>query len=180
MWFGESEKIIKRIFMDYNAYAKTCSQMPILFFNEADAIISKRKENGSSNTSQTENTIQNIILEELENFEGILIATTNLACNFDTAFERRFLFKVPFKKPTKKIRTMIWKSKLPHLDEDCCSKLADSFDFSGGQIDNIIRKSEIHEIINGTQVNLEQIQSFCNEESIIPKTTKIGFIYAHN
>lgn len=180
MWFGESEKIIKRIFTDYRAYAKECKLTPILFFNEADAIISKRKENINSNVAQTENAIQNIILEELENFDGILMATTNLTNNLDTAFERRFLFKIPFKKPTKKVRTKIWKSKLHHLDDESCQILAEKFEFSGGQIDNIIRKSEIQEIIHGTMTNFEQILSFCNEESIITKTTKIGFGYAHN
>lgn len=180
MWFGESEKIIKRIFTDYSTYARACKLTPILLFNEADAIISKRKEDTNSSTSQTENTIQNIILEELENFEGILMATTNLANNLDTAFERRFLFKVPFKNPTKKVRAKIWKSKMPHLDDKRCQMLAEKFDFSGGQIDNIIRKSEIQEIIHGTITNFEQILSFCNEESILTKTTKIGFGYAHD
>lgn len=180
MWFGESEKIIKRIFTDYRAYAKESKLTPILLFNEADAIISKRKENSNSNVAQTENAIQNIILEELENFEGILMATTNLANNLDTAFERRFLFKVPFKKPTKEIRAKIWKSKLSHLDDESCQILADKFDFSGGQIDNIIRKSEIQEIVHGTVTNFEQIQSFCNEESISINRTKIGFGYAHD
>jgi len=103
--------------------------------------------------------------------------TTNLANNLDTAFERRFLFKVPFDKPAKKVRTKIWKSKLPHLDDESCQILAEKFDFSGRQIDNIISKLEIHEIVHGTVTNFEQIQSFCSEESI---TIKIGFGYAHD
>ncbi len=177
MWFGESEKIIKRIFSDYKDFSKECKQTPILFFNEADAIFSKRKENNNSNVAQTENAIQNIILEELENFEGILIATTNLANNLDTAFERRFLFKVPFHKPSTRIRSKIWKSKLPHLDDEACQLLADSFEFSGGQIENIIRKSEIHEIVHGSTTNFEQIQLFCNEESINNNSRVIiGFV----
>lgn len=73
--------------------------MPVLLFNEADAIISKRKDVGRSNVAQTENAMQNIILEELENFEGIFIATTNLVSHLITAFERRFLFKIEFRKP---------------------------------------------------------------------------------
>jgi SpoVK/Ycf46/Vps4 family AAA+-type ATPase len=109
MWFGESEKIIKRIFTDYKAFAKESKQTPILLFNEADAILSKRNAAGSSNVAQTENAIQNILLEEFENFEGILIATTNLASNLDTAFERRFLYKVQFQKPSVNIRAKIWK-----------------------------------------------------------------------
>ena len=176
MWFGESEKVIKRIFTDYKSYTKNCERTPILLFNEADAIISKRKEVGSSNVAQTENAIQNIILEELENFEGILIATTNLASNLDTAFERRFLFKVPFQTPSTTIRAKIWKLKLPSLTAEECQFLAEKFDFSGGQIDNIVRKNEIQEIIHSTSADLESIRSFCAEESLVDKRTRIGFI----
>lgn len=176
MWFGESEKIIKRIFTDYKNYAKDCEQMPILLFNEADAIISKRKESNYSNVSQTENAIQNILLEELENFEGIFFATTNLASNLDLAFERRFLFKVEFLKPEISIKAKIWKSKLPFLTEIECEKLASQFDFSGGQIDNIVRKSEIHEVIHGLKIEFKSILDFCSTE-LLAKTSgsKIGF-----
>lgn len=173
-WFGESEKIIKRIFTNYRAFAKESNRTPILLFNEADAIISKRIENSTSNVAQTENAIQNIILEELENFEGILMATTNLANNLDTAFERRFLFKIQFNKPIKTVRAKIWKSKLPNLDDENYRLLAEKFDFSGGQIDNIIRKSEIEEIIYGTKVSFEKLQSICDEE-LLTKATKIGY-----
>ncbi len=70
-WFGESEKLIKRIFTDYKAYAENCDQIPILLFNEADAIISKRGINPNSSVDKTSNSMQNILLEEIENFEGI-------------------------------------------------------------------------------------------------------------
>jgi AAA+ superfamily predicted ATPase len=176
MWFGESEKIIKRIFTDYKAFAKESKQTPILLFNEADAILSKRNAAGSSNVAQTENAIQNILLEEFENFEGILIATTNLASNLDTAFERRFLYKVQFQKPSVNIRAKIWKLKLPLLEEVECQLLAEKFDFSGGQIDNIIRKNEIQEIVHGTVTNYENVLSFCKEETIGSKKSSIGFI----
>lgn len=96
MWFGESEKRIKEVFTKYERICKHSKIKPILLFNEADAVFGKRKEVGSSNIDQTENAIQNIILEEMEKLEGILIATTNLATNLDAAFERRFLFKVRF------------------------------------------------------------------------------------
>lgn len=175
-WFGESEKIIKRIFTDYSSFAKEFEHCPILLFNEADAIISKRKEIGNSNIAQTENAIQNIILEELENFEGILIATTNLVNNLDSAFERRFLFKIKFQKPDNFIRARIWKSKLPGLTLKECEFLAKNFDFSGGQIDNILRKNEIHEIIHGKKVSLENLLTFCTEETLVSYRAKIGFI----
>lgn len=179
MWFGESEKIIKRIFTDYKAYAKDCERMPILLFNEADAIITKRKENSTSNVSQTENAIQNIILEELENFEGIFFATTNLAKNLDSAFERRFLFKIEFQKPDISVKAKIWNSKLPSLSESECEILANRFDFSGGQIDNIVRKVEIHEIIHGITVDFNSILDFCKTELLSKnRGVRIGFTKA--
>lgn len=174
-WFGDSEKIIKRIFTDYKSFVKDCEQTPILLFNEADAIISKRKEVDSSNVAQTENTLQNIILEELENFEGILMATTNLAENLDSAFERRFLFKVNFQKPSAEVRAKIWKSKIATLRSWQYNDLAETFNFSGGQIDNIIRKINIHEIVHSKTVTFEDIQSFCNVESFTKQASIIGF-----
>jgi AAA+ superfamily predicted ATPase len=174
-WFGESEKIIKQIFTDYKTYAKDCDRTPILLFNEADAIISKRIENVNSSIAHTENAIQNIILEELENFEGILIATTNLTSNLDTAFERRFLFKIRFQKPDISISASIWKSKLPLLSTQDCRLLAEKFNFSGGQIDNVVRKNEIYEIIHGEKVTLNQLMLFCSEETLVSNRLKIGF-----
>jgi AAA+ superfamily predicted ATPase len=115
-------------------------------------------------------------LEELENFEGIFFATTNLASNLDLAFERRFLFKVEFLKPEISIKAKIWKSKLPSLKVTECEELASQFDFSGGQIDNIVRKNEIHEVIHGLKVEFKSIIDFCATE-LLAKTAgnKIGF-----
>ena len=177
MWFGESEKIIKQVFKDYKSYAKLQTLAPILFFNEADAIIAKRKEANSSNTSDTENRIQNILLEEIENFEGILIATSNLVNNMDTAFERRFLFKIEFQKPAVLAKIKIWKLKMPHLSNEDCEILATKFDFSGGQIDNIVRKNEINEILYGTTVDVITLLEFCKEETLTNQFSKksIGF-----
>ena len=165
------------MFKDYKSYAKKQSLTPILFFNEADAIIAKRKEANTSNVSDTENRIQNILLEEIENFEGILIATTNLATNMDTAFERRFLFKIEFQKPGVKAKSQIWKSKMPQLPDEDCELLASQFDFSGGQIDNIVRKNEINEIIYGNKVNVKTLVDFCKEEMLSNQfsRTQIGF-----
>jgi AAA+ superfamily predicted ATPase len=175
MWFGESEKIVKKIFTDYKAYSKDTKTHPILFFNEADAIISKRKELRGSNVEQTENAIQNILLEELENFQGILIATTNLINNIDPAFDRRFLFKIKFHPPTLVNRASIWKLKLPELTNKQANQLAQSFSFTGGQIDNIYRKKEIAELLYGKSVDFETILGFCKEESLHQTVNSIGF-----
>lgn len=175
-WFGESEKIIKRVFTEYNSYAKQCDVTPILLLNEADAVISKRKSVSSSNVAQTENAIQNIILEELEKFKGILIATTNLVDNIDPAFDRRFLFKVEFSKPSISVKSKIWKSKLPDLSVDECDRLSEMFDLSGGQIDNIVRKCEMHELLNSEKTPFSKLVEFCKSEQLITvERSKVGF-----
>ncbi|MFW5663914.1 MAG: AAA family ATPase, partial [bacterium] len=169
-------KVIKRIFTDYRSYASQCKRMPILLFNEADAIISKRKDSASSNVAQTENAIQNIILDELENFEGIFMATTNLMSNMDKAFDRRFLFKVEFDKPGTAVKARIWQNKLPVLSEEQCTALAGEFDFTGGQIDNIVRKCETYDVLYGTVASMDTIVKYCRSENLQQMAlTAIGF-----
>lgn len=175
MWFGESEKVIKRLFTNYYAYAKECKKTPILLFNEADAIFSKRKDASASNVAQTENAMQNILLEELERFQGIFFATTNLVNNLDAAFERRFLFKVQLQKPCLAIKAKLWKNKLPQLTSVQSLELAETFDFSGGQIENIVRKKEIEDIIKGKRCSYKSILDFCREETFTQKKSRIGY-----
>ena len=170
MWFGESEKCIKRIFSDYKALCKSCKDhnenTPILLFNEADAIISKRGSLDGGGPRQTENAMQNILLEEMEKLEGIMIATTNLCENMDAAFERRFLFKIKFEKPTVDSRSKIWMSKLESISSDDAYSLASQFDFSGGEIDNIVRKCEMNEIITGDKPEYEHLVELCKQERL--------------
>ena len=176
MWFGEIQKLLKKIFTDYYNFKKTQKICPILLFNESDAIIGKRKSAGSSSVSDTENAIQNVLLEELENFGGILFATSNLVANLDSAFERRFLFKVKYENPSTENAAKIWRSKLPILSENEALQLASQFSYSGGEMENIARKSIMDEIVFGTKPNFERILSFCENEkwNSKPKNT-IGF-----
>ena len=117
MWFGQCEKIIKEVFNRYRKAVKKLSITPILLLNEADAVISKRRELGETSdaATQTGNAIQNIILQEIENLDGILIATTNLAINMDKAFERRFIYKIEFEKSNPDTRKFIWWALIPAL-----------------------------------------------------------------
>ena len=175
-WFGESEKLIKKVFTDYRRLCEKSKIKPILLFNEADAVFSKRKDVGSGSVAQTENAIQNIILEEMEQLDGILIATTNLADNLDHAFERRFLFKIRFDKPTIEAKTNIWMTKLPSLSKDDAHTLASNYDFSGGQIENITRKVLMQEIINDIKPSINGLITICNEEKMSKNNTRrIGF-----
>lgn len=177
MWFGESEKKIKEIFTNYAQLCKTCEIKPILLFNEADAIFGKRKDSNASSVAQTENAMQNIILEEMEKLDGILIATTNLNQNLDAAFERRFLFKIKFEKPSDEAKRKIWQSKLTWLKEEDARQLAADYSFSGGEIDNIVRKVIMEEVLNDTKPELQQIIGYCDTEKFSSKAgmKKLGF-----
>lgn len=179
MWYGESEKKIKEIFSAYQAAVENSAIAPILLFNEADAVIGKRKVISGANGSidQTENTIQNIILQEMENLRGILIATTNLSQNMDSAFERRFLYKINFEKPGAESRRAIWNSLLPGLPEHEAGELSRAFELSGGQIENIARKTEVDAIISGTSPGMETLVQYCRDETrnSLTMAKKIGF-----
>lgn len=176
MWVGESEKNVKGIFERYAGLVKDSKRTPILLFNEADAIIGKRTMNHDSAADKMENTMQNIILQEMENLNGILIATTNLQGNMDRAFERRFLYKIQFDRPDAQSRGKIWHSMIPELNDETVNRLASSFDFSGGQIENIARHYTIETILKGEDViTLGTLQKYCEQESIKKENHKIGF-----
>lgn len=177
MWFGESQKLVKKIFTDYYEFKKEEKICPILLFNEADAVIGKRKMAGSSSVSDTENAIQNVLLEELENFDGILFATSNLVNNLDPAFERRFLFKIKFDAPSIENASKIWKNKLPSITVKEALYLANNYQFSGGEMGNIARKCIMEEVVLGNKLTFEKIITFCNSEKWEKNAvaTKIGF-----
>jgi SpoVK/Ycf46/Vps4 family AAA+-type ATPase len=178
MWYGESEKQIKGIFDKYKSFLKTCETAPILLFNEADAVIGKRTEVGRGNGSidKTENAIQNILLQEMEDLEGIMIATTNLTQNLDNAFERRFLYKIEFDKPCIEAKEKIWHIMLPALSEQDRLELANNYNFSGGQIENIVRKYTVDSILSEITPTLETVHSYCQSEFLYKKEErKIGF-----
>ena len=166
------------MFDKYRALVEESDVAPILLFNEADAILGIRQEGAQRAVDKMENSIQNIILQEMENLNGILIATTNLTQNLDKAFERRFLYKIKFNKPEIGPKTKIWRYMIPDLTEEQARELAESYSFSGSQIENISRKKMIKTSLDGTEPDFAEIKSYCGEELIEEKggeARKIGF-----
>ena len=188
-WVGESEKNIKALFDRYREQVKKANEKyndndnenhsrntPILLFNEADAIIGIRKNGASSAVDKMENSLQNIILQEMETLDGIMIATTNLQQNLDKAFERRFLYKIKFDKPTEEARAHIWQSMIPELSEQDVRTLASNYNFSGGQIENIARHYTIDSILHGNTADaLSQLTAHCDNERLDNNQRKVGF-----
>ena len=180
-WVGDSEKNIKAVFEKYRAMVSRSKVAPILLFNEADAIIGVRKSGAENAVDKMENSIQNIILQEMETINGIMIATTNLTENLDSAFERRFLYKIEFERPDASVRERIWRTMLPELDDNECKALAEGFDFSGGQIENVARKYAIDGILGDLdQVDrLTELTTLCSEERIndtMADRRRVGFV----
>ena len=175
MWLGESEKNVSKIFREYKAYKSYHEKTPILFINEADALISKRQQINST-VSQVMNTIQNILLQALEDFEGILIATTNLSQNFDTAFERRFLFKLHFDLPDVKTRTAIVKQELSMINSEMQQIIASQNNLSGAQILNIKRRIVMRETISPDFiVDWKWLKTVLESETKLQNEIEIGF-----
>lgn len=180
LW-GETEKNVKALFRNYKYLECLSEKAPILLLNEADGLLQTRQE-GSSNIDRSMAIVQTIILQEMETFEGILAATTNLAGDFDGAFYRRFLFKIEFYTPGVEIRSKIWHAIIPELSLEDIEKLAERYVFSGGQIDNIAKKRDILETLNGVPPTLDDLIAFCEEELVLSKEKssrrKIGFTAA--
>lgn len=176
-WFGESEKVVRKIFDDYSGLLKTYKTEPILFINEADGLLTGRSVlgSGSSAADHAINTIQNILLQALENFEGIIIATTNLTCNLDRAFERRFTFRIEFPKPDAGVRKMIWKSRLPELTDGEAEKLGSRFSVTGGEIEVQVRQALLSRVLNRKIGLYETLAGSCSRDHGFTGSRRIGY-----
>ena len=176
-WVGKSERNIKALFDRYRAICRSISPAPILLFNEADAVLGVRMEGAANAVDKMENSIQNIILQEMETLEGIMIATTNLTSNLDKAFERRFLYKIRFERPTVEARSRIWQTMLHSLTDADAATLASQFDLSGGEIENIARKHSVEAILSGNdEIDLDKLLDNCRQERLAsPAHVRIGF-----
>ena len=175
-WVGESEKNIKALFDRYRNICRNAERAPILLFNEADAVLGVRMEGAARAVDKMENSIQNIILQEMESLEGIMIATTNLTTNLDKAFERRFLYKIRYEKPDVESRSRIWQIMLPGLKPDAASTLAGNFDLSGGEIENIVRRHTVKTILDGSElIDVDALAELCRRERIASSRVRMGF-----
>ena len=138
-YVGESEKNVRAIFDQWRECCKGKGPAPLLLLNEADALVGRRVA-VSHSVDQMHNVMQNVLLEELERFDGILAATTNLVDNIDAAFDRRFLYKLRFDLPGEEERRRIWKSRMPELPERWVDSLS-AYPLSGAQIENVARRA---------------------------------------
>ncbi len=142
MWMGETSKNVTAIFRTAR------EEQAVLLFDEADAIAARRSTSLDSGSQRESNSVVNVLLQELERYTGVVIFATNLAANFDPAFERRIRTHVLFELPGATERARIWKVQLhpsrtplaPDVDFDA---LAQQYEVSGGDIQNAVLKAAL-------------------------------------
>ncbi|MDP1785013.1 MAG: AAA family ATPase [Sulfuricurvum sp.] len=164
MYVGESEKNVRKIFDTYADLTKQTKTEPILLLNEADQFLSSRSQGAGTSADQMHNQMQNIFLEQIEKFQGILIATTNLLENIDQAFSRRFNYKIEFKKPDKAQRLKLWKMMLPKnapYEEGFDVEKLSPYPLTGGQI-NLIVKNTAYTVATRKESSF-RLEDFANE-----------------
>lgn len=179
MYVGESEKNVRKIFDTFKELSQKAKIEPVLLLNEADQFLSARSSSPGSSADKMHNQMQNIFLEQIEKFEGVLIATTNLLETIDQAFSRRFNYKIEFKKPSFEERIKLWQMMLPKnakYEKDFDIEKLAKYDLTGGQI-NLIVKNTAYKVavkdepiftINDfiEEIQKEKISSFGDEKSM--------------
>jgi len=123
---------------DYASLEKELGITPVLLRNEADQLLGNRGIAGNAD-DRMNNNMQNLFLEGLERFSGILVATTNRR-DLDEAFSRRFTYKMELPPPDRNLRVQIWKSHLPmqRLADDVNIELLADLGLTGGEIRLVI------------------------------------------
>ena len=142
MWMGETPKQVAAVFR------KARESGSVLFFDEADAIASRRSSTPDFGAVREANTVVNVLLQELEAFTGVVIFATNMAANLDSAFERRIRTHVLFEMPGVVERERIWRVQVhpdltPLADDVDFRALAERYEASGGDIRNAVLKAAL-------------------------------------
>ena len=178
IFIGEGIINFRNLFQTYRYICAVSNLAPILFLDEGDGMMSKRITDIQRTVDKDSNSIQNVLLEELNTLPGLVIVTTNLVSNLDEAMLRRFMIKAQFHLPDAETRSSIWLSKFPSLSRNDADTLAREFSFSGGLIDNVVSMATMDEILYKKPVGLNDLISYCKAQLVGSEQTptrKIGF-----
>lgn len=175
--YGNDEKMIRKVFQEYLYYTCTMPLQPILFVDECETLIGSRTNpDGAANSSivNMQNTVTNIILEELNDFEGIMFFCTNNACHIDLAIARRLTFQVHIGQPDQSTQVRIWRHFFPDMSEAEAREMANETNFTGGQIFAVKKKVRFKEILSGP-VSFEELIRISGSNGRIQKRNPVGF-----
>ena len=141
-YVGETSKNLSSLFK------KATESGAVIFFDEADALLSKRVTNMSSATDVSVNQTRSVLLTLLNDYRGVIIFATNFIQNFDVAFMRRIRHHIEFHLPDKELREKLWRfyipSKMPADPDMNFSELSEKFDgISASDIANAVFSTAI-------------------------------------
>jgi hypothetical protein len=160
-YIGETEKNLSRIFRE--AQSANC----ILLFDEADALFGKRSEVKDSHDRYANIEI-NYLLQRMENYEGVVILTTNMLRNLDAAFTRRIHYTVEFPFPDERQREGMWSkvfpAETPRGDDLDLAFLARRFKLTGASIKNIALNGAFLAAANGRVVDMAHLMGALKRE----------------
>lgn len=160
-YIGDTEKNIDQVFAD----AETSGGS--ILIDEADALLGKR-----SDVKDAHDRYANIevayLLQRMEAFTGLVIMTTNMRQNLDSAFVRRLRFIIEFPKPSMKAREEIWRLCLPtdshELQDSAFLHLARRVDVTGGHIRQITLRAAFLAAAQGELIRMQHIVIACRAE----------------
>ncbi|MBR9976634.1 MAG: ATP-binding protein [Bacteroidetes bacterium] len=168
-WVGESEKQVMQLFSDYRRHCTQTASVPVLLLNECDQFLSRRFTGAERAVDRMYNQMQNLFLEQLESFPGILIATTNLTEALDPAFSRRFDENIIFPLPDSALRLRLWQAHIPpdvpRLDNLRLEEIAARFAFSGGNIAVVAANALRIAAVRGDGLRAADLLQACEHET---------------
>ena len=134
-YVGETSKNLSNLFRTAQ------EKQAVIFFDEADALLSKRVTNMTSATDVSVNQTRSVLLNLLNGYQGVILFATNFIQNFDAAFLRRIKFHIEFHLPDQALRERLWRLYIP--DKMPCQAdfayLAATYDgISGSDIANAV------------------------------------------
>ena len=168
-YIGETEKNLHRILTRAEALDV------MLLLDEGDSLLGSRTDVRSANDRYA-NLETNYLLQRLENYEGVIVVTTNLGDNIDSAFQRRMDVVVPFLMPTAHER---WRILDLHLPEDhrvpgeMLDRVASACQLSGGQL----RNAALHASLLALDEGGETVAGRHLEAAIASEYRKAGAVY---
>ena len=137
-------------------FRKASETGAVIFFDEADALLSKRVTNMTSATDVSVNQTRSVLLTLLNDYRGVIIFATNFISNFDSAFMRRIRHHIKFHLPDKELRERLWRfyvpSKMPVDEGVSFPELAEKFGgVSASDIANAVFSAAIGAMNDGAE-----------------------------
>lgn len=157
-YVGETSKNLAALFK--YAYQKEV----IIFFDEADALLSKRVTDMSNATDVSVNQTRSVLLTLMNDYKGMIIFASNFISNYDTAFIRRIQYHIKFELPDEELRKKLWKKYIPeNMPNDAdINYLSKNYPgLTGSDIANIVLKAAL--FAAGKEENIVHQEYFENE-----------------